>query len=280
MSDQPGWLNVCAIEESASLDLDELCASAAAPDASPIDSLYDDIAEIVRLGDPNLLGTSPALGRLIILGLVASTEYYFRTVFASLVRICPLARDRMGDQTIRFGALDYYQSEDIALSLMEHQSLASSKELTKHIERVLGTQIGGTSSLGAAIDLFGRVCELRHAAAHQRGAIASHSAKALGLETTAPAAVSASFEGVQRVAAVCVSVARSFNRHAFRTVAEQWMLNGVLHLSWGLDKPVFTPLFETMHSQKDGVGPTNSYNCWRSLVAWRAATGFGAASGS
>jgi hypothetical protein len=271
-------MSVCAIEESASLDLAQLCANAGPISVAPIDALYEDVAEIITLGEPSQLAASPALGRLMILGLVASTEYYFRTVLSSLVWICPLARQRVSDLTIRFGALDYYRSDEMALSLMEHQSLASGRELTKHVERVLGERPREGSSFAAAIDMFDQACELRHAAAHARGSIASHSAKALGLNVTGLATVAASFDGIQRMAAVCVSVARSFNRFAFESVAKQWMLEGVLHLSWNLDKPVFTPLHRIMYSRKDGVGPANPYISWRSLMAWRAASGFGTAS--
>src|SRR4051812_35966295 len=86
------WNSVNLPPDSLVLDLTQCCIPLQAG-GSPIDVFYESSAHILTLGQPDQLHASPMLGRLLILGLVTSTEAYFRGILSGVLSICPLARE-------------------------------------------------------------------------------------------------------------------------------------------------------------------------------------------
>ena len=86
------WIEVCSPEVAVQIDVSDFCSPIDRSVVSPIDAAYEYFRSAVVLGPPALVAESPALGRLLLLGLVSAVDDYFRRVLAGLIAVCPLAR--------------------------------------------------------------------------------------------------------------------------------------------------------------------------------------------
>jgi hypothetical protein len=261
------WLEVNAPEQALSLALDDCCTHLPAQSTlSPIDGYYESARHILTLGTPDALAESATLGRLLLLGLVGNVEVYLRSVISGVIRICPLAKAAASVHPIPYGAIAYYGVEGPEEGLFESISLADPRQIRSRSEKLLGVAVPSSGSLAAALDEFGRVCELRHAAIHQHGALNSANVATLGFSTAGGMRhVELTVTGLHSVASVCQSVVRAYNRFVFEKVVERWCSTSTLSGGWSRDKELFEPLFRLMRSREDGVAPATGYLAFLNL---------------
>jgi hypothetical protein len=262
----PRWTLVCEPETAASLRPADCCGALANEAKSPIDDYYEYVEHLLTLGDAQALQDSDTLGRLLLLGLVSGVEGYFRSIFVGALRTCEISRRMAANQEIPFGAIDYYGVESAALGLFDSDSLASAGRIGANTKKLLGIPIPKESSLGAALREFDKVCHLRHAAVHARGALGRGNAFALGLAARERLGLELRLPALHSAGLVCHSVVRSYNRFLYREMIERWLAEGVLSGDWAIDRATFHPLFELFQSRVDGVGPMNAYQAHRSLA--------------
>lgn len=117
------WEGVNESPDSVDDDFSACCVNSRIS-GSPIDVFHENIGEVLKFGIPDDLSWSPTLGRLLTLGLVTGTEAYFRSIFLGMISVCPLTRERVADQMVPLGALDYYGAEQIGMGLFEGISFA------------------------------------------------------------------------------------------------------------------------------------------------------------
>jgi hypothetical protein len=233
---------------------------------SPIDAYYDGARHILTLGTADALSNSATLGRLLLLGLVGNVEMYLRAVIAGAIRVCPLARASAAVHPIPYGAIAYYGAGGPEEGLFESISLADVRNVRNRTEKFLGIQVPASGSLAAALDEFGRVCELRHASIHQHGALNSANVATLGFGTAGGMRrVELTLAGLHSVASVCQTLVRAYNRFVFERVVQRWCATGTLTGAWHRDRELFGELFRLMRSRDDGVGPANGYLAFLNL---------------
>jgi hypothetical protein len=261
------WTEVSAAEQAVTLALDDCCAPLASrSELSPIDRYYEGARHILTLGTTDSLAASPTLGRLLVLGLVGNVEVYLREVISGVIRVCPIARTAAASHPIPYGAVAYYGAEGPEEGLFESISLADPRQIRGRTDKLLGVAIPNGGSLSAALDEFGQVCELRHAAIHQHGTLNSANVATLGLAAThGMRRVELTVTGLHSVAAVCQSAVRAYNRFVLEKVVERWCAQGVLSGTWQRDKALFQPLFRLMRSREDSGGPSNAYTAFLNL---------------
>lgn len=260
------WRRINEAEEAISLSVESCCIPISPSSQSPIDEFYDYIASLVPLGDPRWLGTYAALGRMLLLGIVAGTESYFRTVLAGSIDKCPLSRRAASEQTISFGAIDYYHREELALGLLEGTSFSTEGEILKKTQKLTGLELHQDGSLQAAIKGFHRVCSLRHASAHAEGQLSSANIRALDLQTArSRRGVQLDFAAFQSVVKISYSVVRAYNRGLYCGLVQRWLENAELGGTWRVDKPLFEPVFNLFRSRYDDVAPPHAYAAYLSL---------------
>lgn len=263
---EAAWMVVCEPEAPTTVSGDAYCSGTAEVTGAPIDDYYEYVEHLLTLGSVAALNASPTLGRLLVLGLVSGVESYLRSLIASVVRLCPLAREHAADQHIPFGAIDYYGPESAERALFESSSLADSGEIIGKTRKLTGIDLSHSSSARAALKEFDKVCHLRHAAVHARGTFGRGNAVALGLDLEAGRqSLSVSFAGLQQAGATCHSAVRAYNRFVYRRIVERWIAEGLLTGRWQTDRELFRPLFELFHSRRDGVGCGNAYQAFRTL---------------
>jgi hypothetical protein len=263
---EPAWRCVCEPELATQLAGGDFSSELESAPTSPIDDYYGYVEHLLTLGSKQALDDSPTLGRLLLLGLVSGVESYFRSAIAGVLRTCPLSRRAAADQMIPFGAIDYYGLQHVELGLFDASSLAGASEIRKRTNSLLGIAVNPGTSLSAALDEFDKLCHLRHAAVHARGALGRGNASALALSGTAGRhALSVSFSGLQHAGIVCHSTVRAYNRAIYRRIVERWIGDGVLSGVWSRDKASFKALFDLFASKKDATGSPNAYQAHRSL---------------
>lgn len=260
------WLQVCAPEEAIELSAEDFCSDTLASGGSPIDDYYGYVEHLLTLGDDAALAASPTLGRLLVLGLVSGVEFYFRDLLGGLLRCCPLCRKHAADQPLSFGALDYYGPDAVEFGLLDATSLAGAREVRGRTQKLLALEIKPGSSVSAALDEFDRVCHLRHAAVHARGALGRGNATALGVGSDlGTRTMSVTLPALHDAARVCHSVVRAYNRFVFEAIIFRWLGNDLFAGDWPTDRKLFAPLFTLVYSKRDKLAPTNAYLCYRKL---------------
>lgn len=202
--------------------------------SSPIDSFYDSQTLLVRAAaaidqagfDADIMGL--VAGQLF-LGYVSATELYLRQMVATLVTICPVTRRLNSDQTLAFGAIDFYDRSDLAMALTEQVSFTEAGKIRNQLKTRLGIDVQGKDSLERAIDDFETVCHLRHALVHSHGRMNSRNA-AQFLATTTAKDSRARFDiaGLDDAASVSVNLVREVNLEVLRHVVWTWIQSGEL----------------------------------------------------
>ena len=234
---EPRWTEISASEATVLLTPADFCCPHAGQLDSPIDGVYLNIQSLVVLGAQPALDANPVLGRLLLLGFVSSVDDYFRRVLSRLVSICPLARPRVSDRQVPFGAMDYYDPSQTGLALFENVSFSSVKDVANHTKSVAGLHFPEKSSVAIALERFEHLCHMRHAATHAGGALNSRNARELGLASGGTVhQVILNENRLQTAAGVCYSAVRAYNRWLYRGVVEQWIGTNLLSADWSLDR--------------------------------------------
>jgi len=165
----------------------------------------------------------------LFLGYVSATELYLRQTVATLVTICPVTRRMNSDQTVAFGAVDFYSRGDLAMALTEQISFTEAGKIRNQLKTRLGIEVQGKDSLERAISDFETVCHLRHALVHSHGRMNSRNA-AQFLATTTARDSQARFDiaGLDDAASVSVNLVREVNLEVLRHVVWTWIQTGEL----------------------------------------------------
>ena len=261
------WKNVNRTEQQVTIDASGCCVPLARNNLSPIDEFYDSIGEILRLGDPGALANSVALGRLLTLGIVTVTEAYFRAIIATVVDLCPLARECASDQQIAYGALDFYGVTELSLGLLEGISFAAVSELTKATRRILGIDLSANRSLAAALESYDKVCSMRHAVVHEHGRLNRGNAATLDVRPRSGSSlcIAMDFPSLQVAASACTNVVRAYNTFLRETVVLRWVKSRLLNGNWQADKKLFESGFRAFRSTIDSTAPRTAYLAYLSV---------------
>jgi hypothetical protein len=259
------------------IDATGCCLPAQVDSRNPIDTFYGSIGDVLRLGDPTALAGSDALGRLLTLGIVTVTEAYFRSIVAVVVELCPLAREVASDQQIAYGALAFYSSSEIGLSLLEGISFTGGAEIKRATKNILGIELSTNRSLMAALDVYSQVCSMRHASVHEHGRLNRGNARVLNVRPRSGNSLFlvVNLPTLHTAASACTSVVRAYNGFVWERLVQRWLDYRILRGTWEIDKPLFDPVFRAFRSVADGTGPSNSYHAYLSIrpaIARRLAT--------
>ena len=257
-------IEINSVEESISLNIDSLCMMPTSTKASPIDDYYKHTDTLFQKVLHPEIKDDAILIRLILLGIVSATEFYFRSVLAGTVQVCPLCRANASNQTLSLGAVDYYKMEELGFALLQNMSLSGYKEVKKQTNKITGLNINNKLSVNSALLLFDNVCHLRHAAVHSRGELNAQNVANLGLDYNKQRCLNLDFIGLQKMLAVCHYVVRAYNRFLFGAILERWMdpRQNILKGEWAHDKKCFDPLFILFHSEVDSKGALTSHDAY------------------
>lgn len=264
MSDSLRWREVCGQSRSITFDVTNCCVTAATVPRSPIDDYLLNGRDILLLGTEEDLRDHPALGRLILLGVVSGAEAYFKQIISRCVKHCSTCRNSAAKHVIPFAAVEYYGGDDVATALVESISFATAGEIVNKTKKFTGIDMKG-AELTEAVRIFDRICQLRHAAVHANGVLSAANAREIGDGRAKRLRVRIDFASVQTIAAACNNLIREYNRELFFHLVTRWFKEKRLSGDWQQDRSQYTPIFTAFYSVVDEVGPNNAYNSYRAL---------------
>lgn len=211
MSD-PDWSVFSESKGAVGLDVGRMCSTAGTPHLNPICDFIEFRKSLIILANKERLDADPVLGHLVFLGLISAVEAYFRTILSRVSRACPYCRDHSSSLMVPLGAFDHYGSDDVSLGVLEHVSFATDGEIAKRTKALTGIDgISDQTELRSLLEVYGKLCQLRHVSVHARGILGSGAAKELGLDPGINR-LNVDFQGVHEIAGVCASLVSVYNR--------------------------------------------------------------------
>ncbi|MFO1393993.1 MAG: hypothetical protein U1F09_09565 [Steroidobacteraceae bacterium] len=240
---------------------------------NPISDYFDTTSRLVKkIVDTKYANDAEILG-LLVLGVVSSAEFYFRSIIAEIARTCPLCERQAEIVHIPFGSPAFYKDSAFALAMsaFEHESLADSKKIAGEIRRFAGFSIPDASSVKKALDDFERLCELRHCFVHARGHVGLKAMRALG-EARAAHKILVGQQQALDLIKLSHNAVRAVNHYVSNEIVNRWIDNDVLSGQWAEDKALFTRywrLFSKRNEDAYGGVPRKAYTQIRPIITKR-----------
>lgn len=255
-------------EEAIAIDLNKAVSECQLPsDTSAITDYFTHTQGLVtRFLKPEFSGDAIALS-LLLLGVVSAAEFYFRSILAQCLEICPYALKHAERVQVPLGSISYYGTKPraLGLSVFEHKSLAGSAEIKNEVSRLLGIAIPSGSSVATALIGFDSLCELRHAAIHTRGFISSKAAADLGLPYGSLQKIDIIQASAFDLTKLSHNAVRSFNRFLINAILDRWIAKKHLTGTWKADKAAFTKLFNAFVHPDESTFSNNIRESYKTI---------------
>lgn len=255
-------------EEALSIDVGSAVVACSLPsEISPIADYFKYTQLLVsRFVRPEFSSDTEALS-LLVLGVVSAAEFYFRSVIVKSLDICPYAMKIGNKAEVSLGSLLYYgtKTKTLGFCLFEHKSLASSSEIKKELQRLIGININAASSASEALKGFDVLCELRHAAIHSRGFVGFKNALDLGTSSKSVQRINFSQSVVFDLTKLAHNAVRSFNRYVLDNILQRWIAEKYLTGTWRSDKKKFSALFLLFSYPEESAYGVNVLSAYRSI---------------
>lgn len=222
--------------------------------ASPIDQFYQALQENLALGTPNALQLNHHLGPLIGVGIVSSTENYFRGVFSQLLMICPTSRSKASSQSINLGSVLWHGSNSLERAAFERTTFSDPEKIADVMKKFFDHPIDQSSPLRGQLNIYSEICELRHCIVHSRGYIQGKNAVALSISSSADdLEVNIGYREVQEIGEVCAGLVRAFNTNLFQLMCERWADSWRRSPFWNSaeENKIFNQLWDVFFSKYD-----------------------------
>ena len=128
------------------------------------------------------------ISNLSIIGIVSSTESYFRLMIRKILLTVTDIRKQSYKNKLTYGAVLFHDSNLLPEALLEDYVFSSKKNIIDNVSTFLGIRVNlqQNAALSAALDEFDKVCHLRHCVAHRSGHLGSKNAIELGLDQFSP----------------------------------------------------------------------------------------------
>lgn len=189
---------------------------------APIDFHRQRSREIIGYGTPERLAEMSTLGGFLLLGLISSTEGYFRSILSSALDICPLSKKTAAEKQINLGGILWHGKNEFRRSAFEHMSFTSAKELITASKNYIGFEMKG-SVFDSILEDFDAICHLRHGLIHNAGILPGRNAVQIDIQQySKPVEILIDYGFLQNAAASLDSLVATYNRVLFLQMCERW----------------------------------------------------------
>lgn len=219
---------------------------------APIDIFYRSSQELLQVGSPQFLNAHPAVGPLLLVGLVSATENYFRDLFPRIIQICPIAKAASAEQSIKLGSVVWHGGGDVGRGAFDHISFANVSNVVSSSKKFTGYQVQESGVLSE----FEKICELRHSVVHSGAVMAGKNAVRLHVPSAAGALrVRIGFAELQEAGDICTTLALSVNTEFFVEMARRWAVEWPKLPSWDETKrhTLFKSIWNSFYSRIDAA---------------------------
>jgi len=215
---------------------------------SAIDKFYASTHQTLTQITPAFLQTyGNELAGLLFVGLISSTEDYFRNILGFILSVCPKARAHAADEKVQLGSLlwakDYLQNR----SAFEFMAFSSADNIRKALANFAFHQVRKTGALEGMLKEYDQLCELRHAVVHSGHLVAGKNAIKLSLRNSGqPLKVALNYATLQSTGTVCTALVQAANKELFEALVARWAEDWRQLASW--DATQETKLFRKIRS--------------------------------
>ncbi|MBB5047567.1 hypothetical protein HNR60_002324 [Rhodopseudomonas rhenobacensis] len=220
---------------------------------SAIDVFLRRVRETLSYGSSTTLISNDFIGRLLVLGVVAASEAYFREVLSQSMTLCPVARSAAAAKTINLGGLLWHGREGFSRSAFDNSSFSSAKELKSAAQEYIGFKLA-ESSFGALLQEFDKVCQIRHGIVHGDGVLPGKNAVQLDVPPQqTPVMIVVRFDQLQEVASVVTTLVVTFNRELFALMCQRWAIEWRKRDDWrpDLEGILFSRIWKVFLSEEE-----------------------------
>lgn len=220
-------------------------------DASHVESAHSAVDQyLTRLTSINLLTPNPTnfdplQAQLVLLGVVAAVESYFRTLLRRLITLDPECQICTEDQAVTFGAAMHLSKLMMPEALLERVTFVSETSLSEAIRQFIGVKGNLPPDLLATFKDYAVVCHLRHCAVHRFGKLGVKNAIFLGLKAHKPSLekpLALTYPALQNAIAISTGVVKTTNNFLFNEVLSR-LPAATWTTKWGPDRVTFMPYY-------------------------------------
>ncbi len=234
------------------------------PADSPISEFLKRLHLINRLA-PKPTDFDHLQGQLVLLGVIAAVESYFRTLFRRLIAIDPVCQENTHECNVSFGAAIHLSKEMLPEAILEGITFISRRAIVEDALRDLVAIKGNLPpDLELAIKDYVRICQLRHCAVHRFGKLGVRNAIWLGLSNhkkILEKPLKITYSALQDAIAISTGLVKTVNNFLFNEV-----LSRIPQASWtgvyAQDKKLFMAyygLFADKVSTVKSAAPSTIY---------------------
>jgi hypothetical protein len=217
---------------------------------------------LARLQSINVLAPSPAAfdplqAQLVLLGVVAAVESYFRTLLRRLITLDAECQKCTEDQAVTYGAAMHLSKSMMPEALLERVTFVSEASLVDAIRQFVGVKGNLPPDVEATFKDYAAVCHLRHCAVHRFGKLGVKNAIFLGLKAHKPSLekpLLLTYPALQSAIAIATGVVKTTNNFLFNEVISR-LPPTTWTTRWGKDRAGFLPYYRLF---ADTVSPTKS----------------------
>jgi len=256
------WKNSACMSIGRSLcpDMNNLVSMAPASKSSAIDNFYVATTPTLTRIDPTFLSTyGDDISGLLFVGLVSSTENYFRDILGLILTICPCAQAHAADEKVQLGSLLWAENSLQNRSAFEFMAFSSAENIRKAIGNFAHYQIRKAGNFDVALKEYDKLCELRHAVVHSGHIVAGKNAIKLGLARTSKTLkVRLCYADLQSAGSVCTALVQAANTELFEVLVSRWAQDWRVLPSWqpAREMPALRKLRDGFLSKRDQANKT------------------------
>ncbi len=205
-------------------DVNGLVMAIPRQDKSAIDEFYASTSATLTKIDPKFLATyGEDIAGLLFVGLISSTENYFRDILGFILSICPISQANSAGEKVQLGSLLWAEDHLQNRSAFEFLPFSNADNIRKAITSFTRHTIkqNGTSDL--MLKEYDKLCELRHAVVHSGHIVAGKNAIKLGLRRSSSSLkVRICYADLQATGSVCTALVQAANNELFEAMVARW----------------------------------------------------------
>ena len=204
---------------------------------SPIDKFYIERDKIIVLGNQeNTLNENDVLGGLLFVGIISATENYIREIFSECIKICPICKKLVVNNTMLVGAVIWNHGKLIEKSIFENLSFSDNEQIKKSMKNSLNIDIKQSELLFSLLNEYEKLCQMRHAIVHSSRDLAGRNAIKMNIFSKDDcSSVKIGYAELQECASICTSLICEMNNYLFVKMAERWAVKWKKDNLWNED---------------------------------------------
>ena len=256
------WKNSACMSIGRALcpDVNNLVSTTGSSKSSAIDNFYASTTPTLTRIDPTFLTTyGDDISGLLFVGLISSTENYFRDILGFVLTVCPCAQAHAADEKVQLGSLLWAENSLQNRSAFEFMAFSSSENIRKAVANFACYQVRKGGDFDMALKEYDKLCELRHAVVHSGHIVAGKNAIKLGLaRTNKTMKVRLRYADLQSAGSVCTALVQAANTELFEALISRWAQDWRVLPSWqpAREIPTLRKLRDGFLSKRDQTNKT------------------------